>query len=89
MIKNKLSIKFHTKPVNDQKYLKAKVREFGGEIKTNILGNEVPKENMHYTCIACITIDSVIRIDKKNICRFVQTNANTRLKNTVSRFVNI
>ena len=63
MIKNKLSIKFHSKPVNDQKYLKTKVREFGGEIKTNILGNEVPKENMHYTCIACITIDSVIRID--------------------------
>ena len=24
------------------------------------------KENMHYTCIACITIDSVMRIDKKN-----------------------
>ena len=26
----------------------------------------MPKENMHYTCIACITIDSVINIDKKN-----------------------
>ena len=24
------------------------------------------KENMHYTCIAWITIDSVIRMDKKN-----------------------
>ena len=24
------------------------------------------KMNMHYTCIACITIDSVMRIDKKN-----------------------
>ena len=71
MIKNKLSIKFHSKPVNDQKYLKTKVREFGGEIKTNILGNEVPKENMHYTCIACITIDSVMRIGKKTIHRFI------------------
>ena len=28
-------------------------------------GNELPKENMHYTCIACITIDSVMRMDKK------------------------
>ena len=53
MIKNKLSIKFHSKPIYDQKYLKAKVREFDGVIKTNFLGNEVPKENMHYTCIAC------------------------------------
>ena len=26
----------------------------------------MPKENMHYTCIACITIDSVLRNDKNN-----------------------
>ena len=35
-------------------------------IKTDILDNGVPKENMHYTCIACITIDSVMKMDKKN-----------------------
>ena len=35
-------------------------------IKTIFLGNNIPKENMHYTCIACITIDSVLRINKKN-----------------------
>ena len=64
-IKNKLGIKFHSEPVYEYKYLKAKVREFDGVIKTNFLGNDVPKENMHYTCIACITIDSVMRIDKK------------------------
>ena len=71
MIKNKLNIKFHSKPVYDQKYLKVKVREFNGMIKTNFLGNEVPKENMHYTCIACIAIDSVIKMDKKTICKFI------------------
>ena len=65
VIKNKLSIKFYSKPIYDQKYLKAKVREFDGVIKTNFLGNDMPKENMHYTCIACITIDSVMRMDKK------------------------
>ena len=36
-------------------------------IKTNFLGDEVPKENEHYTCIACITIDSVMRMEKKNL----------------------
>ena len=56
VIKNKLSIKFHRKPVYQQKYLKDKVREFDGVIKTNFLGNDMLKENMHYTCIACITI---------------------------------
>ena len=40
-------------------------------LKTNFLGNEVPKENMHYTCTACITIDSVMRMDKKTIPRFI------------------
>ena len=65
-IKNKPGIKFHSEPVYEYRYLKAKVREFDDVIKTNFLGNDVPKENMHYTCIACITIDSVLRIDKKN-----------------------
>ena len=46
--------------------IKAKVREFNSKIETNFLGNEVPKENIHYTCIACINIDSVIKIDKEN-----------------------
>ena len=66
VIKNKLKIKFHSLPVYDKKYLKTKVREYDGMIKTNLLGNNVPKENMHYICIACITIDSVMRMDKKN-----------------------
>ena len=48
VIKNKLKIKFHSKPVYDRKNLKVKVREFDSVIKTNFLGNEVPKENMHY-----------------------------------------
>ena len=62
----RISFKFHSDPIYKQKYLKAKVREFNGVIKTNFLGNDMPKENMHYTCIACITIDSVMRMDKKS-----------------------
>ena len=46
-IKGKLNIKFHSMLVYDEKYIKAKVREFYGVIKTNFLGNEIPKENMH------------------------------------------
>ena len=67
--KNKLCIKFHRKLIYDQKYLKAKVREFDGVIKTNLLDSDMPNKNMHYTCIACITIDSVMRIDKKKTIR--------------------
>ena len=46
--------------------MKAKVTEFHGVIKTNFLGDEISKEIMHYTCIACITIDSVKRMEKKD-----------------------
>ena len=45
VIKNKLNIKFHSQPIYENKYLKAKVREFDGNIKTNFLGNSLPKEN--------------------------------------------
>ena len=65
MIKNKLNIKFHSEPTYENKYLKAKVRECNGNIKTNFLGNNEPKENTYYTCFACITLDSVLKINKK------------------------
>ena len=51
--------------VYDKTQMKAKVREFDGVIKTSFLGNGVPKESMHYTCIVCVTIDSVMRMEKK------------------------
>ena len=48
MIKDKLVIKFHSKPVYEYKYLKAKIREFDDVIKANSLGNGMPKEDMYY-----------------------------------------
>ena len=45
VIKNKLNIKFHSEPVYEYKYLKAKVREFDGVIKRNFWGHDMPKEN--------------------------------------------
>ena len=87
-IKNKLNIKFHSKPVYDEKYIKAKVREFSGVIKTNFLGDEVPKENKHYTCIACITIDSVMRMEKKNYPQVYLEECKYRMKKTkMTKFI--
>ena len=64
-IKKTLNIKFHSIPVYDEKCIQAKVREFNGVIKTNFSGDEIPKKNVHHLCIACITINSVIRMKKK------------------------
>ena len=54
VIKNELGINFHSEHVYEYRYLKAKVREFDGIRKTNFLGNDVPKENMHYAEISII-----------------------------------
>ena len=35
VIKNKPNIKVHSQPIYENKYLKAKVSEFNGNIKTN------------------------------------------------------
>ena len=53
VIKDKLGIIFYSEPVYEYKYLKARVREFDRISRTNFLGNSIPKENMHCSCIAC------------------------------------
>ena len=78
VIKNKLGIKFHSEPIDENKYLKAKVREFDGNFQTNFLGNNIPKENTYYTCIACITFDSVLKMGKKNIHKFIYKSVSTK-----------
>ena len=89
MIKNKLGIKFNSEPVYESKHLKVKAREFDGEIKTNFLDNDVPKENMHYTCIVCVTIDSVLKIDKKNHPQVYLEECKYKVKKMqMSRFIN-
>ena len=49
-------------------------------IKTNFLGDKIPKENEHYTCIACITIDSVMRMEKKNYLQVYLEEYKHRMK---------
>ena len=88
-IKETLSIKFHSMPVYDEKYIKAKVREFNGVIKTNFLGDEIPKENVHYACIACITIDSVMKMEKKNYPQVYLEECKYKIKKIkTSKFIN-
>ena len=88
-IKKTLNTKFHSMPVYDEKYIKAKVREFNGVIKTNFLGDEIPKENVHYACIACITIDSVMKMEKKNYPQVYLEEYKYKIKKIkMSKFIN-
>ena len=75
VIKNKWNIKFHRQPIYENKYLKVKVRKFDRSIKTNFLGNNLQKENTYYTYI---TIDSVLKMNKKIFHKFIQKSVSTK-----------
>ena len=48
----------------------------------------MPKENMHYACIACITIDSVMRMEKKNYPQVYLEECKYKIKKIqMSRFI--
>ena len=49
----------------NKKYIKAKAKEYNRVIKRDISGDKILKEGVHHACIVCITIDSVLRIEKK------------------------
>ena len=50
------------------------------------------KENKHYTCIACMTFDSVMRMDKKNYPQVYLEECKCKIKKIkktqISRFIN-
>ena len=76
-------------PVYDEKYIKAKVREFNGLIKTNFLGDEIPKKNVHYAFITGITIDSIMKMEKKNDSQAYLEECKYKIKKIkMSKFIN-
>ena len=63
-------------PVYNEKYIKATVRKFNDANK--VFGNKIPKESMNYACIACITNDSVMRMEKKKLSTGLFTRMQTQ-----------
>ena len=58
-------------------------------IKTNFLRDETPKENVHYNCIAYITIDSVTRMERKNCPQLYLEEPKYKAKKTkMTKFIN-
>ena len=51
-IEETLSIKFHSMSVYEEKFIKAKVREFNSVIKTSFLGDKIPRRHaLHLHCL--------------------------------------
>ena len=64
--KKKDKKKSHSKPVYEEENIKAKVKTFNEVVNSVFSVYELPKESIHYICIAAISTDSVMEIDKKN-----------------------
>ena len=65
-IKELLGVKFYSEPIYEDKYIKTKVKTFSSAINTLFSGDQIPKERVQYICISCISIDSALRVNKKN-----------------------
>ena len=63
--------KFHSEPIDDDSYIKTKVKTFSEIMKTLFDGNEIPKERIECVYIACISIGSVLKLVKKITHKFI------------------
>ena len=62
-----MNIDFDSEPAygDIDNYIKTKTKMYDNKVNTNFQGKEVPKENTSYDCLSLITLDSVIRVNKK------------------------
>ena len=62
--------KFDSDPIYNNKYINTKIRSYNNDIKTNFRNidnknNKLPEKNRPYKCLSLISLDSIIKIDKK------------------------
>ena len=62
--------KFDSDPIYKNKYINTKIRSYNNDIKTNFRNNDnknnkLPEKNRPYKCVPLISLDSIIKINKK------------------------
>ena len=78
--KKLLSVEFDRQPVYDEKYIKTRVKTFEDKVITKYTDNEIEKERTHYSCIAVICDDPVIKLGKENYSQVNLEQCKLRLK---------
>ena len=63
-----LRIEFDSKPVygDNDKYIKTKIKIYGGSANTNFQGKEMPKEKVPCNSLSIIMLDSVVKAKKEH-----------------------
>ena len=69
-ISNLIDKKFDSDPVYNNKYINTKIRSYNNDIITNFhdnnnKNNTLPEKNKAYKCMSLISLDSIIKINKK------------------------
>ena len=81
-------VKFYSEPIYDDSYIKIKVKTFSDSIKILFSGDEIPTERLEYPCIACISIDSVLKVDKNNYPQVYLEQCKYKIKKReIKRFI--
>ena len=67
IVEKVLTIEFDSKPVygDDDKYIKTKIKIYGGSVNTNFQDKKMPKQKAPCTCLSIIMLDSVIKAKEK------------------------
>ena len=76
-------------PAYDEKYIKAKVREFTCVIKTNFVGDKIPKRKrtLHIHCLH--NYDPVMTMEKKNYLQVYLEECKYKMKKKkMAKFIN-
>ena len=62
-----LNVKFESQPIygEDDKYIKAKIKSYKDKVNTNFQGKKTSKENSSYKCLSIITLESIVKVNKK------------------------
>ena len=63
-----LKINFDSEPIYDDndKYIKTKIKIYGGSVKANFQGKKMPKEKVACKSLSIIMLDSVVKAKKKH-----------------------
>ena len=69
-ISNLVNKKLDSDSIYNNKYIITKIRSYNNDIKTNFRNidnknNKLPEKNKPYKCISLISLDSIIKINKK------------------------
>ena len=65
-ISNLMNIEFDSEAVyvDNDKYIKTKIKMYEDRVNTDFQGKKVPKENASYKCLSLIMLDFIIRVNK-------------------------